>query len=92
MNNKISNSSRVVLAICGLGLLVVLFAPIWRIELTAPQYPEGLYLSIYASKLAGNVEIINGLNHYIGMKTLHTEDFIEFTVLPWIIIFFSLLR
>lgn len=91
MNNKIRNSTRVVLAICGLSLLVVLVAPIWRIELTAPQYPEGLYLSIYASKLAGNVEIINGLNHYIGMKTLHTDDFIEFKVLPWIIIFFAAL-
>ena len=56
----------------------------------APQYPEGLRLLIYANKLGGNVDIINGLNHYIGMKTLHTEDFIEFKVLPGIIIFFSL--
>lgn len=91
MNNKINNSTRVVLAICGLGLLFVLFAPIWRIELTAPQYPEGLYLLIYANKLAGNVDIINGLNHYIGMKTLHTDDFIEFKVLPGIIILFAVL-
>ncbi|MGB4399776.1 MAG: nitrous oxide reductase accessory protein NosL [Daejeonella sp.] len=89
MTNKISNPTRIILTVCGLGLLVVLFAPIWRIELTAPQYPEGLYLSIYANKLAGNVDIINGLNHYIGMKTLHTDDFIEFKVLPWIISFFA---
>ena len=60
----------------------------WRIELNAPQYPEGLIMLIYANKLGGNVDIINGLNHYIGMKTLHTGDFIEFTLLPWIIIFF----
>ncbi len=91
MDNKISNSTRVVLAICGLSLLVVLFTPIWRIDLSAPQYPEGLYLLIYANKLAGNVDIINGLNHYIGMKTLHTDDFTEFKVLPGIIIFFSIL-
>ena len=39
----------------------------------------------------GDVAIVNGLNHYIGMKTLHAEDFIEFTVLPYLIIFFSLL-
>lgn len=90
MNSKISNSSRVVLVLCGLGLLVVLFTPIWRIDLTAPQYPEGLYLLIYANKLAGNVDIINGLNHYIGMKTLHSDDFMEFKVLPGIITFFSL--
>nr|MCU0321877.1 nitrous oxide reductase accessory protein NosL [Chitinophagaceae bacterium] len=28
------------------------------------------------------------LNHYIGMKTLHNEDFFEFTILPYIIVFF----
>lgn len=91
MTNKISNPTRIILAVCGLCLLGVLFTPIWRIELTAPQYPEGLYLSIYANNLGGNVEIINGLNHYIGMKTLHADEFIEFTVLPWIIIVFAIL-
>ena len=44
---------------------------------------------MFPNKIAGNVDIINGLNHYIGMKTLHTNDFIEFTVLPYIIIFFA---
>lgn len=29
--------------------------------------------------------VINGLNHYIGMKEIHEEDFIEFKVLPYII-------
>jgi copper chaperone NosL len=81
--------TRVIILICGLGLIVVLITPIWRIELMAPQYPEGLKLLIYANKLAGNVDIINGLNHYIGMKTLHEDDFIEFKVLPYIIVFFS---
>lgn len=66
-------------------LIGALFLPIWKIELSAPQYPEGLALKIYANKLAGNVDVINGLNHYIGMKTLHTDDFIEFKILPYII-------
>lgn len=88
-NNKIAKSSSAALVICGLSLVLVLFTPLWKIDLTAPQYPEGLYLQIYANKLAGNVEIINGLNHYIGMKTLHEDDFIEFKVLPGIIIFFA---
>lgn len=88
--NKITKLSRIVLFVCGLALIIVLFVPLWQIDLVAPQYPEGLTLLIYANKLAGNVEIINGLNHYIGMKTLHADDFIEFTVLPGIIIFFSL--
>ncbi|RYF89878.1 MAG: hypothetical protein EOO03_04970 [Chitinophagaceae bacterium] len=90
MTNKLSTLSRVLLVLGGLALLAVLYTPIWQIDLMAPQYPEGLKLLIYADKLAGNVDIINGLNHYIGMKTLHTDDFVEFKVLPGIIVFFAL--
>lgn len=71
--------------LAALLLVISVFVPIWRIDLTAPQYPEGLMLQIYADKLGGNVDVINGLNHYIGMKTLHADDFIEFTILPYII-------
>ena len=88
---RLSVSTRVTALICGLLLIVVLFVPLWRIELSAPQYPEGLVMKMHPHKLAGNVDIINGLNHYIGMKTLHTDDFIEFTVLPYIISAFALL-
>lgn len=79
------------MAVCGLSLIAVIFVPIWRIELNAPQYPEGLSLNIHANGIRGNVDIINGLNHYIGMKTLHNADFPEFTILPYCIAFFSLL-
>ena len=89
--NTLSTVTRSLLFISGLGLLLVLFTPIWQIDLMAPQYPEGLTLLIYANKLAGNVDIINGLNHYIGMKTLHADDFVEFKILPYIIVFYSIL-
>ena len=89
--DTISSISRVLLFLCALGLAIVLFVPMWRIDLDAPQYPEGLRMLIYANKLAGNIDIINGLNHYIGMKTLHVEDFPEFKILPWVIGFFALL-
>jgi copper chaperone NosL len=88
-STDLTGINRIIVLICGLALLVVLFVPLWQIELAAPQYPEGLVLKMYPHKLAGNVDIINGLNHYIGMKKLHTEDFMEFTVLPYIIAFFS---
>ncbi|MBL7703629.1 MAG: nitrous oxide reductase accessory protein NosL [Ferruginibacter sp.] len=89
-NNKLKYWIRILLVLCGLALIPVLFVPMWRIDLVAPQYPEGLMLLIYPDKLGGNVDIINGLNHYIGMKTLHTEDFVEFTILPYLIGFFAL--
>ena len=85
MNSRLKPFSRIIAIICSIGLIVVLFVPLWRIELAAPQYPEGLMLKIYPDKLGGDVDVINGLNHYIGMRTLHTDDFIEFTVLPYII-------
>jgi copper chaperone NosL len=85
MNSRLKPYSRIVAIICSLGLVTVLLVPLWRIELSAPQYPEGLALKIYPHKLGGDVEVINGLNHYIGMRTLHAKDFIEFTVLPYII-------
>ncbi len=88
---KLSFSSKILLVITALLLVISIFVPLWRIDLDAPQYPEGLNLMIYADHLGGNVDIINGLNHYIGMKTLHKEDFVEFTVLPYVIAGFAIL-
>jgi copper chaperone NosL len=82
---------RILLLFCAAALAVVLFVPMWRIELDAPQYPEGLTLLIFTNKLGGNVDIVNGLNHYIGMKTLHAADFMEFTLLPYFVGFFAAL-
>lgn len=89
--SQLSNLSRALLLLSAVCLVISIFVPIWQIDLDAPQYPEGLKLLIYSNALGGNVEIINGLNHYIGMKTLHADDFIEFTVLPYIIGFYALL-
>lgn len=90
MNTRLSKLTRFLTIFSALILIAVIFLPIWRIELDAPQYPEGLVLKIFANRLAGDVEVISGLNHYIGMRPLHTEDFIEFTVLPYIIAALSL--
>jgi len=89
-NDQLTKWVKAMLMASGLALFVVLLVPMWKIELSAPQYPEGLVLKIYPNKIAGSVDIINGLNHYIGMKTLHTKDFVEFTILPFIICFFAL--
>jgi copper chaperone NosL len=88
--NSFSKTSVGLLILAGLCILSAVYFPIWRIELDAPQYPEGLCLLIYSGKMGGDVEIINGLNHYIGMKTIHAEEFIEFKVLPYIIGFFGI--
>jgi copper chaperone NosL len=89
--SKISLLSKVLLFVTALLFIGSLFVPMWRIELEAPQYPEGLVLQLYANKIGGDVAIINGLNHYIGMATLHTENFFEFTILPYIFGAFGLI-
>jgi copper chaperone NosL len=89
MKVKLNGWTRLLIVFAGIALIGPLFLPIWRIELGAPQYPEGLVLLIYANKLGGNVDIVNGLNHYIGMRALHAQDFPEFSYLRYVIGFFS---
>jgi copper chaperone NosL len=59
------------------------FVPFWKIILEAPQYPEGLEMKIWLYKITGDVDKINGLNHYIGMKLIHEDEFPEFKIMPW---------
>ena len=89
--NKLSIVSRILVAFASGALLAVFFLPAWRIDLFAPQYPEGLTMNIWINGLSGDVEIINGLNHYIGMKTISVEMFPEFKFLPFVVGFFILL-
>ncbi|KPM46784.1 hypothetical protein [Jiulongibacter sediminis] len=81
---KISKISGLLVLLGTLALLLTYILPIWRIDLWAPQYPEGLSMFIWLDKLSGQVEIINGLNHYIGMAHIKEEMFPEFDILPWI--------
>ncbi|GAO42685.1 nitrous oxide reductase accessory protein NosL [Flavihumibacter petaseus] len=85
-----SNISRVLIAVGALVLIAVYFVPVWSIYLIAPQYPEGLSMQIWLNKITGQVDIINGLNHYIGMKHITVEMFPEFTYLVYILGFFIL--
>jgi copper chaperone NosL len=72
-------------------LLVSIFLPYWHMELEAPQYPKGLYLTAYVNHLAGDVKEIDGLNHYIGMRPLEQAAAMERTVSVWLIVAMVLL-
>ncbi|MDD5302725.1 MAG: nitrous oxide reductase family maturation protein NosD [Elusimicrobia bacterium] len=55
------------------GLLAAsLFFPYWQARLIAPQYRDGLTAKMYSYKVTGDVDEINGLNHYIGMRKLES--------------------
>ena len=49
------------------------FLPIWISKLVAPQYPKGLWLFVFGGRMEGDLREINGLNHYIGMRTISPE-------------------
>lgn len=80
--------TRLFFALAALMLLAVYFLPLWHITLDAPQYPEGLglYIDIDAvrGESEGNLESINGLNHYIGMKVIDPDAIPELKILPWV--------
>ena len=78
--------SRLVLLAMILPLVLSFTQPLWRISMTAPQYPDGLYMEIYTHKIDGgnegqHIKEINTLNHYIGM---HKIDRAELSDLDWI--------
>src|SRR6187397_2456835 len=77
--------SRVLIFVAALIMITVYFVPFWQILMWAPQYPEGLTMKIWINKLSGDIEIINGLNHYIGMKHIKVEMFPEFKIMPYLL-------
>ena len=72
-------------------LLVSIFFPYWHMELEAPQYPNGLFLTAYVNHLTGDVREIDGLNHYIGMRPLGEAAAFERTASVWMILAMFLL-
>ncbi len=78
--------------IIGSLLLLGLFEfPLWNIMLGAPQYPDPMGMNIYINGIKGvsefDIQNIDGLNHYIGMKTIPKPDEMwEFSVFPKVII------
>lgn len=81
--------SRALVAISSLLLAGLFFFPLWQVRLTAPQYPEGLGMNIRINTIEGATETdlnnINGLNKYIGMKPIDPETIPELRFMPWIV-------
>ena len=81
----------IILSIARVLLLVSIFLPYWHMTLVAPQYPNGLTIDAYVNQLTGDVREIDGLNHYIGMRSLSEGATLERTTSVWAIIAMVLL-
>lgn len=77
--------TKILVIIASLAMITAFFFPLWQIDLEAPQYPEGLGLRIWINKITGDLQTINGLNHYIGMKTIEPDSIKELTIMPYVI-------
>lgn len=62
--------SRLLIQLAAILLGVSAIFQYWSLTLHAPQYPEGLEVTIFTHKVVGDVSEVDGLNHYIGMMPL----------------------
>ena len=96
LDSALGRRSRLLIALASLTLLVSFVVPMWHIKMYATQFPEGLELMVYPQRLTGgnggqDVNEINTLNHYIGMRPLQQQDFAEMKWIPFALGVFILL-
>ena len=94
LTGTFSSQARLGIVLAALVLLPVFFLPvlpIWTMRLWAPQYREGLRLVIFTNAVRGDLQSINILNHYVGMKAIRAADFHEFSYMPRALSLFGML-
>jgi len=88
LDEPIRFESRLLLALLVIPLILSFTQPLWRISMEAPQYPQGLYLDVYAYKLGAghdgrDINEINELNHYIGMRNIQRSELADLDWIPF---------
>ena len=87
---------RLLLVALVIPLLLSFLFPLWRISMTAPQYPKGLSMDIYSYQVVGgndghDIQEINTLNHYIGMHTITRDELRDLDWIPFGLVAMALL-
>jgi copper chaperone NosL len=82
--------SRGVLVVLGLVASLLVAAgwvlPIWQARLYAPQYPGGLTTIAYGHQVAGDINEVNALNHYVGLGVFDPADVPEMQLWPFALV------
>jgi copper chaperone NosL len=94
LNKPFSPSERRWIFVAALVMIPVFFLPVlpvWTMKLWAPQYSEGLTLTIYTNTIKGDLDKINTLNHYVGMHSITPQDFREFAYMPQLLTLFGVM-
>ncbi|MGI9666687.1 MAG: cytochrome C [Acidimicrobiia bacterium] len=58
-------------------LMVSLLLPYWILRLSAPQFPDGLTVRAYINRLEGDINELEGLNHYVGLGSFQDAATLE---------------
>ena len=74
---RVSRRRTPLLLIAALLLAAATMLPLWGMTLVSTQYPEGLRMVVYPSRIVGDLDEINALNHYIGMTPISDDFFME---------------
>lgn len=79
--------ARILFAVAALLAVAAFVLPLWNVYLQAPQYPEGLGMRVRIHTVTGvksnDLNSINNLNHYIGMKRIVPETIPELRFMPY---------
>jgi copper chaperone NosL len=85
--------SRLLVALAALLLIPVFKLPLWSIRIVAPQYNDGLGMYIGLRDIWGHtrhdIQNINILNHYIGMKPIIPSEVGVLEIMPWVVGFLA---
>jgi len=74
---RVSRMRTPLLLVAALLLAAATMLPLWGMTLVSTQYPEGLRMVVYPTRIAGDLAEINVLNHYIGMTPISDSFFVE---------------
>jgi hypothetical protein len=80
--------SKIAMILAAILPLFLFVFPMWNITLEAPQYPVPLGINIHLTHMEGahegDIQNIDIMNHYVGMKKL-PKELEEFKIFPWVI-------
>lgn len=74
---------RALLPVAALLSVGALLLPWWSLTMHAPQYPDGLTVTTGLLAVTGDVNEVDGLNHYIGFMKLAGIATVERKIAPW---------
>ncbi len=93
-NKVLTKNNRWLVLLAAVLMIGSYFQPMWYISIDAPQYPEGLSMYIWTNKISGGTQYdlqnINLLNHYVGMKEIVSSSIPELLFMPYVLLYMIL--